>query len=84
MTMENGNGKVVRKGGEFLTKCTHPRGSAVMTLEDLLRLFLEAPRRQKERRLLGKLNQAHFSHKRNLFTSFQANVYSTSQRCVFT
>jgi len=42
--MENENGRKVRKGGEFLTKGTNPIGDGY-TLEGILRLFLEDPRR---------------------------------------
>jgi len=80
--VENGNGKGVRKDGEFLTKCMHPRGG--MTLESFLRLFSEAQRRQEERRLLEKFNQAHSFHKKTPLTNFQANVYSIFLRCDFT
>jgi len=42
---ENENGIGVSKGGDFLTKCTHPRLGGHI-LDGLLRLFLEASRRQ--------------------------------------
>jgi len=78
--MENRNGKGVRNGTTFPYQlCTHLRERVAMTLKGFLKLSLDAPKRQEERRLLGKLNQDHSSHKKN--SNFQPKMYSILKRC---